>query len=101
MTLDSSVMEKLDELVLLEKTNRTTIINQILSVVFTSPVSKEFETEKELTKLNTAQMLERIIELHLELVNSPSLEELAERTFRDKHQMIRQLVKKGIQLYDD
>ena len=94
-------MQKLDQLALIEKTNRTTVINQILSVIFSSSVSEEFEAEKELAKLNTAQMLERIIELHLELVNSPSLGKLAEKTFRDKHQMVRQLVKKGIQLYDD
>ena len=47
--------------------------------------------EKEQAKLNTAQMLERIIELYLELVNSPEIEHLSRTTFRSKPQMIRQL----------
>ena len=101
VAIDQEVMEKLDELALIEKTNRTTVIKLILTVVCSYPVSKAFEAEKEYAKLNTAQMLERIIELYLELVSSPEIEKLSQTTFRSKPQMIRQLVRKGIQLYDD
>lgn len=46
-------------------------------------------------------MLEKTIKLYLELVDSPEVERLAKKTFRTHELMIRQLVKKGIQLYED
>ncbi|WP_156114157.1 hypothetical protein [Myxosarcina sp. GI1] len=99
--LGKEVVETLEHLAEIEKTNRTTIVNQILSVVCASSVSEGFETEKEKADLNTAQMLEKIIKLYLDLVNSPEVERLAKKTFRTHDLMIRQLVQKGIQLYED
>jgi N-dimethylarginine dimethylaminohydrolase len=60
-----------------------------------------FEIEKEKAELNTAQMLEKIVKLYLELVESPKVEQLAKKTFRIHELMIRQLVKKGIQFCED
>lgn len=101
VALNEDVIETLERLAEAEKTNRTTLINQILSVVCASSVSEGFEIEKEKAELNTAQMLAKIIKLYLELVESPEIEKLAQKTFRTHELMIRQLVKKGIQLYED
>lgn len=101
VALDKDVIETLDRLAQQEQTNRTAVINQILSVVCSSPVSEAFELEKEKAELNTAQMLSRTIALYLELVESPKIETLAKKTHRDKLQMIRHLVQKAVFLYDD
>ena len=99
--IDEDVLAEIDRLAILEKTNRTTVINQILSVICTSSVSQDFEAKKEMLDLNTAQMLKKTIELYLELTDSPQIEKLASKTFRHPEQMVRHLVNKGIRLYED
>lgn len=101
VALNEEVVKTLDRLAELEQTNRTTVINQILSVVCSSSVSSGLDAEKEKAELNIAQMLQKIIKLYLELIGSSEVERLAQRTLRSHDQMIRQLVRKGIQLYDD
>ena len=82
-----------------ELTNRSTIVNQILSEICSPEIFGQIQVQAEENKTNIAQLISKILALYFELSGSQEVKDLSKKTYRERDNMIRHLIRRGIQSY--